>query len=396
MSWFFYSLLLLWALLGFFSLKEGVRFIMLLTPPMVISSGIMVGLTVDYLTLLKKSDKLKIFKNKEGLIKSISILILFAVSVSSILLVCESFINFKPGASDDLWDASLWINNNTSLDTVIISDWGDGHFLTAFADRPVTFDGRTAYIETLPSRHFDSAYSFGSQSPSTSREYWINKAFATNNESLSLGIFNMIATDGDLGYITLDKYTGNTTKSVEILNNILGVNRETAGTILANNYGLNQTAAEDVLQYTHPNNPRHFVVLTKGFSGLYWIFYFGTWDFNKMKGGNYTYSHGIIHISDNILSTPNGVNMNMDTGNVTWKGEMPYCVINVTSGNVEKRYIDKNSNLCIIFLMDSMQSVIIDKKFENSTFTKLWLERANSTSFKLVYSHGDAAVWEAS
>jgi dolichyl-diphosphooligosaccharide--protein glycosyltransferase len=396
MSWFFYFLLLFWALLGFFSLKEGARFIMLLIPPMVVSSGIMVGLTIDYLALLKKSDKLHIFKNKETLIKFISILILFAVSVSSILLVCESFINLKPGTNDDLQDASLWINNNTPVDTVIISDWSYGHFLAAVADRPVSFDGRTAYIETLPSRQFDDAYPFGSQSPSTSREYWIDRAFATDNESLSLGIFNMIATSGDLGYITLDKYTENTTRSVEILNDILGVNRETAEMILTDNYGLNQTAAENVLQYTHPTNPRHFVVLTNGLSGVYWIFHFGTWDFNKMQGGNYTYSYGVIHINDNILSSHDGVNMNLDTGNVTWKGETPYCLITVTNGTIEKHYIDNNSNICIVLLMDNMQSVVIDRQFENSTFTKLWLERANSTSFKLVYSHGDAAVWEAS
>ena len=395
MSWFFYLLLLLWALLGVFSLKEGVRFIMLLIPPMVVSSGIMVGITVDYLASFKKSDKLNIFKNKETLVKFASILILFVISVSSILLVCESFINLQPGVNDDLWDASLWINNNTSVDTVIISDWSDGHFLTAFADRPVSFDGRTAYIETLPSRQFDRAYPFGSQSPSTSREYWIDRAFVTDNESLSLGIFNMIATSGDMGYITLDKYTWNTTKSVEILNNILGDNRGTAGTILMDNYGLNQTAAEDVLQYTHPTNPRHFVVLTNGFSGLRWIFHFGTWDFNKMQGGNYTYSYGVIHINGNMLSTHDGVNMDLDTGNVTWKGETPYCIINVTKGTIEKHYIDKNSNFCIVLLMDSMQSVVIDKQFENSTFTKLWLERANSTSFKLVYNQG-AAVWESS
>ena len=394
MTWFMYLLLIIWALIGVFSLTQGARFILLLIPPMVVSSGIMVGLTIDYLAVIKKNDKLSLFESEESLIKIISFLILFAVSVSSILLVCESFSSLKPGANDDLWDASTWINSNTPSDTIIISDWSYGHFLTAVADRPVSFDGRTAYIETLPSRQFDSAYPFGSQSPSTSREYWTDKAFVTDNESLSLGIFNMIATSGDRGYITLDKYTGNTTLSVEILNDILGVDKGTAKMVLINNYGLNQTATEDVLQYTHPSNPRHFVILTNGFSGLSWIFHFGRWDFNKMQGGNYTYSYGEIYTKDNVLSSHEGLNMDLNTGDVTWKGEKPYCVINVTDGVVEKHYIDKNSNICIVLLMDRMQSVVIDKQFENSTFTQLWLERINSANFKLIYSQGNVAVWE--
>ena len=41
MTWFFYLILVLWTLVGFISINEGTRFIMLLIPPLVISSGIM-------------------------------------------------------------------------------------------------------------------------------------------------------------------------------------------------------------------------------------------------------------------------------------------------------------------------------------------------------------------
>ena len=373
MTWFLYSLLVIWTFIGIFSLKEGVRFLMLLVPPMVVSCGIMVGIAVDYLCILKKSEKFTIFKRRKNLVKLIALCILLVITVPAVLNVYEDFSTLKPSANDDLWNAAVWINNNTSNDTVIISDWDYGHFLTAIADRPVSVDG-------------------GSQN--SPRVYWINRAFTTDNESLSLGIFNMIATSGDLGHITLDKYTGNTTKSVEILNNILGVNRETAETILMDSYGLNQTAAEDVLQYTHPTNPCHFVVLTSGVKGAYWIFHFGTWDFNKMQGGNYTYSYGNIEINKDILTTDDNITMDLKTGNVTWHGKIPYCVINVTNGNVEKHYIDKNSDFCIVLLMDSMQSVVIDKQFENSTFTQMWLEGNNSTLFKSIYKNKNVTVWE--
>ncbi|AEG18529.1 STT3 domain-containing protein [Methanobacterium paludis] len=394
MSWFFYSLLVVWILIGVLSLKEGERFIMLLIPPLVVSSGIMVGLAADYLSLLKKSEKFNIFRRKKNLIKILSLCVLLLIAVPAVLNVYESFSTLTPGVNDDMWDAAVWINNNTSNDTVVITSWSYGHFFSAIADRPVAFDGRTAYVETLPSRQFDSAYSFGTQSPSTSREYWIDRALVTNNESLSLGIFNMIATNGDLGYITLDKYTGNTTKSVEILNNILGVNKTTALNILMNNYNLNQESAENVLQYTHPSNPHHFVLVTNGLKGLYWIFQFGTWDFNKMESGNYNYSYGDVEVNKNILNTTNNVTMNLETGNVTWNGQTPYCLINVTKGDVKKQYINVDSSFCVILLMDTMQTVVIDKQFENSTFTKLWLERSNSTVFKQVYENENVALWE--
>ena len=149
-----------------------------------------------------------------------------------------------------------------------------------------------------------------------------------------------------------------------------------------------------MIQYTHPNNPRPFVLVTNGLKGVYWIFQFGTWDFNKMEGGNYTYSHGDVYINKNSLNSNNNVTVNLETGNVTWNGQTPYCLINVTNSSIKKRYMDKDSNFCVIFLMDTMQDVVIDKQFENSTFTKLWLERSNSTVFKQVYENENVAVWK--
>ena len=370
-TWFFYLFLIIWTLIGFFSLKEGVRFIFILLPPLIVSSGIMVGICIGYLDIFRNI-RFGIFKSNQNLIKIVSIVILLLVVIPGILNIYNNFSNLKPLVNDDLWNSAVWINNNTPNDTVVIAEWDYGNLIPAISNRPTSADG--------------GLNSF--------RIYWIDKAFATNNESLSLGIFSMLATSGDKGYKTLNNYTGNTTQSVDILNNILGVNRETAGTILANNYGLNQTAAEDVLQYTHPTTSHHFVVLTSGVKGAYWIFHFGTWDFNKMEGGNYTYSYGNIEVNKDILTTDDDIIMDLKTGNVIWKGKTPYCVINVTTGNVEKRYIDKNSDFCIVLLMDSMQSVVIDKQFENSTFTKLWLEGNNSTFFKSIYKNKNVTVWE--
>ena len=46
--------------------------------------------------------------------------------------------------------------------------------------------------------------------PSTPRSYWVYHAFATNNESLPIGIFSMLSTSGNKAVELLNNRTGNT------------------------------------------------------------------------------------------------------------------------------------------------------------------------------------------
>ncbi|MEN6291775.1 MAG: STT3 domain-containing protein [Methanobacterium sp.] len=199
MNWIFFSFLLLWTIIGFFALTEGLRFILLVIPPLVLSTGIMVGLCVSYLDIFKDNEKFNILKNRKNLSKIIYVIIVILFITPAIANVSASFSSFIPGTDDDTWTACQWINNNTSNDTVIISDWSYGHLFTAITNRPVVFDGRLGYIETLSVRNYDPAYIFGNKSPGVAREYWIYRAFDTDHESHSLGIFKMITTTGDLG-----------------------------------------------------------------------------------------------------------------------------------------------------------------------------------------------------
>ncbi|MBP2044845.1 STT3 domain-containing protein [Methanobacterium aggregans] len=395
MTWFFYLMLIAWTLIGFVSFEEGSRFLILLISPLVISSGILIGLVINYLSLLKENHVLNIFQ-REGVIKIFKVVIILLVTVPAVFSVYESTCALQTGANDDLWDSALWINNNTQNNTIVIVEWGYGHLFSAIANRSVSFDGRTAYIETLSIRQFDGAYKFGSESPSSSREYWINHAFSTDNQTLSLGIFRMLTTSGDMGYITLDQYTKNTTQSVMILNSILGVDNETAKEILLTKYGLNEEQAENVLQYTHPSDSRPFVLVTsintlgRGKA----IFKFGEWDFNDVKEGNYTYSVGTFVINGTILNSTNKVVMNMKTRDITWNGSYPYSFILIKNGTMKEQRINNNSNFSVAVLMDVNKTVVIDKSLENSMFMKLWVENSNSTMFKPIYRKGTVTVWQ--
>lgn len=399
MSWFFYLFLVVWTVTGLIALTKGGRFILMVIPPLVISTGIMVGIAAEYLNNLKNSERVDMFKKRKNLINVLSVLLVILIALPAFMNVYVSNVGMIPGANDDLWAASQWINDtsNTSNDTVIISGWSWGHLYTAIADRPVVFDGRMGYLETLPVRNYDNSFIYKVKSPSSSREYWIEKAFSSNNESLSVGIFRMLATSGDAGYLEMDKYTKNNTKSVEILNNILGVDNQTALMILKSNYGINDQEAQNILYFTHPSKPRPFVIVTNDgmISKGFWTFYFGNWDFNKANGSDITYSVGEInYTTKNILNTTNGVVMNMETGNITWNRKVPYCVLNITNGTVKRDYMDKNSDFCIVLLMDNNESVVMDRGFEESLFTKLVMDKSNTMYLKSIFKNRSVTVWK--
>ncbi|MCE5214047.1 MAG: dolichyl-diphosphooligosaccharide--protein glycosyltransferase subunit STT3, partial [Methanobacterium sp.] len=397
MNWFFYNYLLLWAIVGLVTLIKGPRFIMMLIPPISISAGIFIGIIVEYLTMLRTQKRFEIFQKRKNLVNLISILIILWVTFLSVLSLNQSISTLKPMANDDMWSASDWINNYTSNDTVIISQWTYGHLFTAIADRPVVFDGRLGYIETLPSRSYGNAYPYGDKSPAIYREYWIDKAFSTNNESLSVGIFRMLTTSGDLAYLTLNNYTNNTTESVEILNNILGLDNKSAKQLLLNKYQMNQEQANDVLKYTHPNNPKPFVlVTTNGMLNLgQTVFMYGEWDFNTNRGNNYNYSINEFKLNNGILKTNDGLLMDIASGRLTWKNKTPNLIITIKDGKMEKRVLDNNSSFNVILLMDEKKAIVMDKRFENSLFAKLLIEKTNSTDLEIIYRYNNVLVWKS-
>ncbi|MGZ7096564.1 MAG: STT3 domain-containing protein, partial [Methanobacterium sp.] len=186
-NWPIYIFFTLWIITGFLALIKGIRFILLIIPPLSIFAGISVGLCIDFVKI--SPPKLKTL---------FSIVLLILVSIFPIMVINDNFSSLNPRMNDDLWNAGEWIHNNTPENTVVITNWVYGHFFTAISDRPTTFDGRLSYIETSPIRNYDQAFLFVDKSPSTAREYWIDKAFTTSNENLSVGILRMLSTSGDL------------------------------------------------------------------------------------------------------------------------------------------------------------------------------------------------------
>ena len=135
-----------------------------------------------------------------------------------------------------MWDAMTWIDENMPEDTVITSWWDFGYLFEIAADRQVTFDG-------------------GSQSGE--RAFWLGQAMTTDNLELSAGIFRMLDTTGDRAVDALDGINGgNTSQTTSILIDILPMTASDAKNTLVNTYHLTDAQANEVVSYTHPENPR--------------------------------------------------------------------------------------------------------------------------------------------
>ena len=67
--------------------------------------------------------------------------------------------------------------------------------------------------------------------------------------------------------------------------------------------------------------------------------------------------------------------------------------VTIIRGNkVERHYFNKNSSFSVFLLIDSNKSIVMNKRFENSLFTKLVIEKRNLTNFKTVYKNNNTII----
>jgi dolichyl-phosphooligosaccharide-protein glycotransferase len=396
-TWQFYSFLLIWTVTGvIISIIGGDRFILLSMPPINISAGIMIGILMEYPEALKADEKNNIPDSKKNVIKFASLIIMLIVIILPVYDAYKVTSKITPLGNDDFWEASEWIKDNTGKETIIISNWSHGHLFAAIAERPVTLDGRMGYAETLYKRENNPVFQYGVKSPGVLREYWIDRALTTGNEKLSYSIFRMLAASGDGPSLVLEEYTGSVAASIEVLNHILGADKEIAINILINEYGLTGKQAETVIGLTHPDRGVPFVVVTTDKvrdMGSY-IFEFGEWDFIKNSGQNYLYSVESYNIENGFLTTGSGIELDINEGDIKLDGNSPYSLEVITGDKFEKSYIDDDGNFCVIILEDDEKAVVIDKKFENSVFVKLFLENSGTEYLKPVYENQSVIVWK--
>jgi len=372
-------LLAVWLIITAYAMTKGSRFIATFSLPIALGAGIFIGLITPSVGKYVKNAKYCM----------VVMLLLIAVisypAVSGAYSISNSVV---PGVDDSFYNSMGWIKNNTSNNTVITSWWDYGHFFAASGQRPVTFDG-------------------GSQN--NPRAYWVGKALYTSNENLSAGILRMLTSSGDTGYLTLENYTKNTSKSVEILDKILPVDKAAAQTIMVTQYGLTPAQAQNVLKYTHPDNPSPHVFITSsdmiGKAG--WWSYFGSWDFKNNAGQNYMYSVSSATTNNTgngvTISAENGVGGQINgTSFTAWiqidnRKIEPHKLTFIQNGKlVYNQVVSNDSPVSILFIQENstLIAVAMNKELEDSMFTRLmFMGGYGLTKFKLVSTQPGVFVW---
>ncbi|MBP2046491.1 STT3 domain-containing protein [Methanobacterium aggregans] len=407
-NYLFYGILFsIWLLILAYAMTKGVRFIEPFTLPIALSAGIFVGLLFGYL-----KDHIKTSGYQYVAIAILMVLAIYS-PIASAYAVSTSVV---PGTDDSMVSSLAWINQNTANNTIVTSWWDYGHLFTAVADRPVTFDG-------------------GSQN--SLRAYWVGKAMLTSNETLSAGILKMLATSGDQGPLTLENYTKDTGKSVEILNNILGVDKTQAQTILTTKYGLTAQQAQNVLKYTHPDKavPQVFITSSDMVGKALWWSYFGSWNFTSQNGTSSGYSvaqanatkvgnNTLILGSNAVVGLVSGSNMSVGLLNVnevqnevnqtgssqvlssiatelqTGNGslvEKPHKLLVINNGNVTQNQTvsnDSNFSVYVFAQNNTYVTVAMNRELEDSMFTRMFfLNGYGLTHFTQKYAQAGVIVW---
>lgn len=372
----------IWLLITAYAMTKGSRFIATFSLPIALGAGIFIGLIAPSVN--------KYIKNTKYC--AVAILLLIALvsypAVSGAYGISNSVV---PGSDDSFYNSMSWIKNNTSNDTVITSWWDYGYLFEAVGDRPTTFDG-------------------GSQN--NPRAYWVGKALLTTDENLSAGILRMLTSSGDLGYLTLENYTRDTAKSVEILDKILPVDKNAAQTIMVNEYKLTPDQAQNVLKYTHPDKPSPHVFITSsdmiGKAG--WWSYFGSWNFKENTGQGYMYS--VSGATTNVtgstvtINAENGVGGQINGSSFSaWLQANntriePHKLTFIQNGKlVYNQVVTNDSPVSILFIQEnnSLIAVAMNKELEDSMFTRLmFMGGYGLTRFKLAHAQPGVIVWNVS
>ncbi len=410
---FLFVLLILWTVGIAVMLTQGTRFIEQFEVPIALLAGIFIGIFVEYIDL-----KLE----QKNYVTIIALALVLLAIISPLYADHLTSSQAVGSTNDDMYNTLTWIKANTPENSVLASWWDFGHLFTAVADRQVVFDG-------------------GSQN--NMRAYWIGNSLATPNEDLSAGILRMLANSGEEASNVLDSYTGDTTKTVKILNEILPMDRTQASSTLTGTYGLDAQQANSVLDLTHPSEtkPVYLILSSDMLSKAAWWSYFGSWNFENQTSYHYSYyaaqspieqisgkqftlgtDNGVVGVSGTNNET-NGTTMNFayidqsklnktidmfteedkqrlanelseGTGNELLK---PHKLIIVDNNQLSERIVNNNSNMSIIAFRqqdNSYFTVLFDSYLEDAVFTKLYLESGyNATRFAFAHSEPGISVW---
>ncbi|MBI2576383.1 hypothetical protein HYV84_04150 [Candidatus Woesearchaeota archaeon] len=249
-------LFFLWIASSIYASTKGVRFTLLLVPPIAIGIGITIGFFHEILTNIIKST----FKLNKTLVFGLLFILLSYPLVAHVKSGINVGKGYLPSVNDQWWDTLTKIKDNSKPDAIINSWWDFGHWFKYIADRRVTLDGSS---QNNPPLH------------------WLGKILLTSNEREAVGMLRMVDCGSNNAFLEINKKINHTPSSIKILNKILVLGPEDAKkTLLENNFSGEE--ADAILKASHCEAPENFFITSEDMIGKGGVWaHFGSWNFDR-------------------------------------------------------------------------------------------------------------------
>ncbi len=254
---FDYILMIVWFMVSSVLALRSFRFIVLFALPVSILTGVFAGKLFE----LMKTRKMMDWQ-------------IFAVMVSAVLLfpavygTCRSLQDSMPVVNQGLGDTVTYIRDNKPENTIIASWWDYGYFFEQKAKRRTVFDG-------------------GSQNGM--RVFWIGRALATDDETLSANILRMLAGSGDDATDMCLEEFGENSDTLSLMLDVLSGGEEEGKEILMSS-GADADMAERIISLMFPSavDPVLCLITPDMYGICGWFARFGYWNEGSDKGSDFS------------------------------------------------------------------------------------------------------------
>ena len=251
----FALLIIFWYIGIFYASTKGIRFTMMLVPPLSLAIGAAIGMIYK-----KGSQYMEKMNISMKITKSVILIIFLLIFLPQIKGAADATKNDVP-IMNDAWYSSLDKIRLESQPNAIVNSWWDfGHHFKYVADRAVTFDGAS---QNSPMAH------------------WVGRVLLTSNEKEAIGILRMLDCGSNTAFEALDRVVNDTPTTVKMLYDIIVLDKSSASSYLRNK-NIDEKTINEVLEKTHCNPPEDYFITSEDMvgKGSVWA-HFGSWDFNK-------------------------------------------------------------------------------------------------------------------
>jgi asparagine N-glycosylation enzyme membrane subunit Stt3 len=253
-------LLAIWFIGTLYASTKGIRWVLLLVPAFSLAISAAAGFLYRLLSRWI-SKEFGVHKIVTTVLVGMLLLFIVFIQPKNMVTAAIGTARSEIPSMNDAWYTSLdMINTNASPNAIINSWWDFGHWFKAIGDRPVTFDGTS---QNQPMAH------------------WIGKVLLTDDEDLAIGILRMLDCGSNKAFDELDKVIKEPYKSVDLLYDVVKMDRDDARQALMDN-GLTGSQSDIVLLYTHCEPPEDYFIASDDMIGKSGVWaHFGSWDFRK-------------------------------------------------------------------------------------------------------------------